>query len=207
MNDSLARRFCESPHRKLFVVIVTILLGLLVLIPLVDDYFDNQESHSTLSEDLDRTRQTAAGLPEKEQQVARIIEKLAVIESRAISSNSVSHYRSQVVDLIRKAGCQVRRIDVGSATRRPWRKGDNPLLAKTSQKAKDRKTPFALERRNVVLLVDGSMESVRELLKQLHEEDSLAYLHRLELQAMTRGSEQVTLEIELWLFALSRQKA
>ncbi len=207
MNESPLRKFCESRHRKLIVVIVTTLIGLLVLIPLVDDNFNKRESHSTLTEDLDRARQTAEGLPEIEQQVATIVEKLAAIESRTISSNSVSKYRSKVVDLVREAGCQVRRFDVSTPMRRAWMKKDNPLEATISKQAKNKKTPFALERRNVVLLVDGTMENVRELLGQLHKDDSLAYLHRLELQSASRGSEQVTLELELWLFALGRQKA
>ena len=206
MNDSPLRQFCESKHRKLIVVIVTTLLGLLVLIPLVDDYFGDRESHSTLTEELDRTRQTADGLPELEKKVAGIVEKLATIESRAITKASVSNYRSKVVDLVRESGCQVRRFDVATPTRRTWLKKDNPLETVVAKAAKNKKTPFALERRNVVLLVNGTMENVHELLTQLHSDDSLAYLHRLELHSAARGSEQVTMKIELWLFALSRQK-
>ncbi len=207
MNESPLSKFCESRHRKLIVVIVTTLFGLLVLIPLVDDNFDKRESHSTLNEDLDRARQTAEGLPEIEQQVAAVLEKLEAIESRAISSNSVSSYRSKVVDLVRDAGCQVRRFDVGTPMRRTWMKQDNPLETTVSKKMKNTKTPFSLEKRNVVLLVDGSMESVRELLGQLYKDDSLAYLHRMEIHSASRGSEQVTLQIEMWIFALGRQKA
>ena len=207
MNESPLRKFCESKHRKLIVAIVTTLFGLLVLIPLVDDNFGKRESHSTLTEELDRTRLTAEGLPEIEKQVAEIVEKLAAVESRAVSGNSVSGYRSKVVDIIRKADCQMRRFDVSTVTRRAWLKKDKPLETTVSKGAKSKKTPFSLERRNVVLLVDGTMENVRELLGQLHKDDSLAYLHRLELQSAARGSEQVTLEIELWLFALGRQKA
>jgi len=207
MNNAPLRRFCESRHRKLIVVIVTTLLGLLVLIPLVDDYLDKRESHSTLTEDLDRARQTAEGMPKIEQQVAEIVEKLTAIESRTISSNSASNYRSKIVDLVRESGCQVRRFDVTTPMRRAWMQEDNPLATTISKQAKNKKTPFEFERRNVVLLVDGTMENVRELLGQLHKDNTLAYLHRLELQSASRGSEQVTLEIELWLFALGRQKA
>ncbi len=206
MNNSPLRHFCESKHRKLIVVIVTTLLGLLVLIPLVDDYFGDRANHSTLVEELDEARTTAESLPELEKKVAGIVEKLAAIESRAISQDSVSNYRSQMVDLVRESGCQVRRFDVATPTRRAWLKKDNPLEAAPSKGAMSKKTPFALERRNVVLLVDGTMENVREFLGQLHDEESLAYLHHLKLHSASSGSDQVTLQIELWLFALSRQK-
>lgn len=206
MNDSPLRRFCESPHRKLIVVIVTTLLGLLVLIPLVDEYFDKNASRTTLKDDLDRARKTAEGLPEIEQEVAEITAKLQAVESRTISGDSLSGFRSKVVELVRESGCQVRRFDVGNPVFRPWLKNDDPLETTTARDAKKRKTPFALERRNVVLLVDGTMADLREFLSQLHEDDAMAYLQRLELQGDGRGSEQVTMELEMWLFALSRQK-
>ncbi len=206
MNDSLLRRFCESRHRKLIVVIVTTLLGLLVLIPLVDDYFDKSNSHSTLTNDLDRARQTDEGLPKLEEEVAKIVANLEAIDSRAISSDSLSDYRNKVMDLVRKADCQVRRFDVSNAIYRPWLRDDNPLTTATPLDAKKRKTPFALERRNVVLLVDGSMEDLRVLLGKLHQDDTLAALQRVELQAGARGGDQVTMELEMWVFALSRHK-
>jgi hypothetical protein len=206
MNESLIRKFCESRHRKLIVIIATSLFGLLVLIPLVDDYFTKKESHSALTDELDRARQTAEGLPLIEQQVAEIASKLAAMESRAISKASISRYRNKVVELVRDTGCQVRRFDVSTPTLRAWMQNDNPLETTKSTDAKIKKTPFSLEKRSVVLLVDGSMENLRKFLGQLNEEDSLAYLNRLQLQSNARGNEQVTLEIEMWLFALGRQK-
>lgn len=207
MNESPIRKFCESRHRKLIVVIGTTLFGLLVLIPLVDDYFNKKESHATLTEDLDRARQTAAGLPEIEQQVAAVAKKLEAIESRSISNESLSRYRNKVVELVREAGCQVRRFDVATPSFRRWKQEDNPLRATAAKDVKKPNTPFSLEQRNVVLLVDGTMEKLQLLLEQLNKDDSLSYLRRLELQSTARGSEQVTLEIEMWLFALGRQKA
>lgn len=205
MNESPLRKFCESRHRKLIVVIVTTVFGLLVLVPLVDDYFDKNNRCTTLTSDLDRARLTEQGLPELEKEVAQIVSRLEAIDSRAISGDSLSDYRNRVVDIVRKSGCQVRRFDVANPVRRPWLRDDNPLVTATPADAKNRKTPFALERRNVVLLVDGSMESLRELLSSLQQDDALASLQRLELQGGARNGEQVTMELEMWLFAISRQ--
>ena len=207
MNDSLLRSFCESTHRKLIVVIGTTLFGLVVLFPLVDDYFDKERDRSTLTDDLGRARQTEAGLAESEKQVAEILAQLEAIDSRAVSSESVSAYRSKIVELVRRSGCQVRRFDVSAPLRRPWLKLDDPLETKTPPNAKQRKTPFTLERRNVVLLVDGSMQSLQDLLGELYNDDTFAHLQRAALQAANRGGDQVTMEIEMWLFALDRRKA
>jgi len=207
MSESPLRKFCESRHRKLIVIIVTTLFGLLVLIPLVDDYFNKKESHATLTDDLDRAREIAKQLPEVENQVAEIVSKLDAIESRSIDNETVSRYRNKMVEFVRDAGCQVRRFDVATPTMRPWLQKDDPLEAANAKDKKSKRTPFQLERRSVVLLVDGPMENLQLLLSKLNKDDSLAYLRRLELQSNARGSEQVTLEIEMWLFALGRQKA
>ena len=206
MNESPIRKFCESPKRKLIVVIATTIFALVVLIPLVDDYFDKKSSRSTLSDELDRARQTAKALAENEQEVAKVVEKLASIEARTISGDNLSSYRNEVMKMVRDSGCQMRQLEVALPSTRPWMEQDNPLESKKSKSSKNEKTPFSLERRNVVLLVDGSMENLRELMGQLREDDSVAYLHRMELQSKSPGSEQVTLKLELWLFALSRQK-
>jgi len=207
MNDSLARKFCESPHRKLIVVIVTTLFGLLVLIPLVDDYFTKRESHNTLTEELDRARQTAEGLPEVEKQTAEVVGKLAEIEARSVTNDSVSRYRSKLVGMVKESGCRLGRFDVSTPTLRQWADGDNALETGASQGAKNKKTPFNLESRTVVLLVDGPMESIQKLLGQLNQDDSLAYLNYMELKSASQRGEQVTLELRVSLFALERQNS
>src|SRR5262245_51404082 len=101
MNESLLRKFCESPRRKLIVATVTILLGLAVVTPLVDDYFDKRESRRALAEELDRAHQTARQLPALEKQVAAVVEKLDAMEARSVSEETVSGYRTRLVEMIR----------------------------------------------------------------------------------------------------------
>ncbi|MCG8450747.1 MAG: hypothetical protein MI725_14350 [Pirellulales bacterium] len=207
MNESPLRKFCESQHRWLIVAIVTTLFGLLVTIPLVDDYFDKKESRSALTEELDNARRTAKTLPEFEKRVAELTQELELVESREVSEKSVSRYRSTLVGMVRSAGCQVRRIDVSQPTVRPWNKNDDPLKKTPVATDPKNKTPFSLERRRVLLLVDGPMESIHGLLKGLNEDKTFAYPRRLELQSATGTEGKVTLELEMWLFALGRQKA
>jgi len=206
MNESLVRKFCESRHRKLIVVIGTTLFGLLVLIPLVDEYFDHKESRNTFTENLGRARQTAEAVPKLEQTVTKIVRELEAIESRTVNEESLSQYRTKLVDLVRETGCQVRRLDVSTPTLRPWFHDDNPLKNQVASAAKKRKTSFTLERRSVRLSVDGSTENVQSLLKQLHSDETLSYLRRLNLNSGSRKGETVNLELEMWLFALGKQK-
>jgi hypothetical protein len=95
---------------------------------------------------------------------------------------------------------------VGAPTRRPWKENDEPL-SELGEPTGDGATPFALERRSVILSVDGSMSAIHELIAQLEKEKTISHSHRLQLQAAGGGGESVTLELELWLFALSRTAA
>ncbi|MCH7750746.1 MAG: hypothetical protein IH898_01120 [Planctomycetes bacterium] len=203
MNESLLRKFCESRHRKLIVAIVTTLFGLAVLWPFTDDYFDKRESRRTLMDDLDRARQTEKFLPAFEQRVVELEEKVSLLEGRTVSAESVSQYRTNLLEIIRKAGCQMRRLEVGTPTRRPWMRDDDPLQSTAALGVTD-KTPFQLERRNIKLSINGEMTSIHNLLDQLEKDKTIAYPHRLQLHSTGGRSTSATLELELWLFALVR---
>ena len=206
MNDSLIRKFCESRHRWLIVATATGLLALVALLPMVDDYFDKRSSRSELSDKLATARETAASLPMYEKQTAEVGKELQALEVRTIDDAGVAQFRSRLVDVVRESGCQIRRIEVGTPTRRPWKENDAPL-SEAIRPPGEGDTPFSLERRSVILAVDGSMSSIHDLLAQLEKEQTLAHPHRLQLQAVSTGGDSVTLELELWLFALSRTAA
>lgn len=206
MNDSLTRKFCESRHRWLIVATATGLLALVALLPMVDDYFDKRSSRNDLTEELAAARRTAELLPVYEKQAAEVGKELAALEARAIDEAGLARFRSRLVDVVRDSGCQIRRIEVGAPTRRPWKENDEPL-SELSEPTGDGPTPFALERRSVILAVDGSMSAIHELIAQLEKEKTISHSHRLQLQAAGGGGESVTLELELWLFALSRTAA
>ncbi len=207
MNESPVRRFCESTHRKLIVAIVSTLVGLVVLIPLVDDYFDKEESRRALAEELDQARQTAESLPAYEERVTAITQEIGEYEVRSVSQKSISQYRSKLVELIRTSDCKVRRLEVSAPTSRPWLENDNPLLKPVTKGSKVKKTPFLLVRRSVALTVDGTMDNISGLLEKLHQEKTFAYPRRLDLHGVGHHGGAVAVELELWLFALERQGA
>lgn len=203
MNESLLRAFCESRHRQLIVAIVTTVTALAVLVPLVDDYFDKRESRSTLTEELGRARETEKSLPAFEKRVAEMEEEVQALRERTVSDESVSQYRAELLELVRKAGCQMRRLEVSPSTPRPWLESDDPLQA-TAPVPSAKKSAFQLERRSLNLSVDGEMTNIHNLLEQLEQDQTIAYPKRVQLHAAGGRGATATLELELWLFALSR---
>lgn len=204
MTDSPIRRFCESRFRWLIVATATALVALAAVWPQADEYFDNRASRSELAEELDRARETAAALPVYEQRAAIVGAELEALQSRAVDDESLARFRSRLVDLVRESGCQIRQIEVGPATRRAWREGDDPLAEPAEGAGKPGATGFSLERRTVTLAVDGAMPAIYDLLARLDEEHTLSHPHRLQMQPASTGGETVMMELELWLYSLSR---
>ena len=205
MHDSLIRKFCESRYRWLIVATATLLVALAAVLPLVDDFFDKRTSRSDLASTLEEARRTAAQLPAFEKQVAEVRRQLTALEVRTVDESSLPQFRSRLVDLVRESGCQIRRIEVSLPAKRAWMNPDNPLAE--TQPTSGAATPFSLERRNVILAVDGAMTAVQDLLARLEKEQHLGHPRRLNMQPVSGSGETVTLELELWLFALSRKAA
>lgn len=204
MNDSLIRKFCDSRHRWLMVGSATGLFALATVLPMVDDYCNKRSSRNDLTEELAAARQTAELLPLYEKQTGAVARELGALEARTVDDASMARFRSRLVDLVRDSGCQIRRIEVAAPTRRPWKDNDQPLSETGSNEAAD--TAFSLERRSMILAVDGSMAAIHELLEQLEKERTIAHPHRLQLQPNGVG-EAVTLELEVWMFSLHRAAA
>ncbi|HEX6962390.1 MAG TPA: hypothetical protein VF175_11020, partial [Lacipirellula sp.] len=156
MNDSLVRKFCESRHRWLIVATATGLVALAALLPMVDDFFDKRTSRSELSGELAAARLTAESLPAYEKQTAAVEKELLALEVRTVDEEGVARFRSKLVDVVRDAGCQIRRIEVGAPSRRPWKENDE-ALRESVVPAAGPLTPFVLERRSVTLAVDGNL--------------------------------------------------
>lgn len=204
MNSSLIRKFCESRYRWPIVATATTLVALATVLPLVDEYFDNRSSRNELSEELVRARETAAALPQFEKRAATVHGELEALELRTVDDATLARFRSRLVDMVRESGCQIRQIEVGAATRRPWKQGDDPLLESDQGAGLNGATPFSLERRSVTLAVDGAMPAIHDLLARLEQERTLSHPHKVQMQASATSGEAVMLELELWLFALSR---
>jgi hypothetical protein len=204
MTNSLIRKFCESRYRWPIVATATAMTALATLLPLADEYFNNRDSRNGLSEELVRARETAARLPTYERRAAAVSDELDALELRTVDEAKLAQFRSRLVDVVRESSCQIRQIEVGQPTRRAWSQGDDPLAETPQSEGRAKATPFFLERRSITLAVDGTMSAVHDLLKRLEDERTLSHPRRIQLQAASTGGEIVTLELELWLFALTR---
>lgn len=206
MNESILRRFCESPRRGLVVTIVTGLFGLVVMIPLADDYFNSRENRADLEAKLADAKQSQQALPGLEQKTKEIEALLDAREAQCVTEASLSDYRTRLVDTIRDTGCRIQRLDLAQPMSRPWIEADSPLIDRPRPDKNAKVTPYNLEKRTLSLSVAGRVTDILALLEKLEHEPTLAYPQSLEFRATDNSSDLVTLDMQMWLFSLERKK-
>ena len=203
MSDQAIYAFCESKYRNLIVAIVTALVGLSLFLPLTDDYFDNSESRIAITDELDSVRKMEATLPKFKQRVAELENAAEELKELTLTEDSLTSYRDSLMKQVREAGCQLRTLEASQPTVRRWLLNDDPLKREAPPK-KAKKTPFKLEKRGMTLLVDGDMTSINKLLESFSQGEEAVFPHRIKLSAAGGRGRSTTLEMNLWLFALTR---
>ncbi len=167
MNKELIRRFCESRHRTLIVIAGTFVVGLLLVMPTVDVYCAGRTDKAALMGDLESAKLVASGMADYEQRVAAKLNQLTALEARTVSDDSLAKLRSALLDLAKETNCSIRRLSVGTASSRAWRKDDDPTATKADVKGEENATPFKLEWRPVTISFSGNSENLRALVEKI----------------------------------------
>ncbi|MCA9241332.1 MAG: hypothetical protein KDA37_14075 [Planctomycetales bacterium] len=206
MND-LVDRFCESRHRWLIVTGVTVVLGLLTVLPLADQYSALHAENDELVAQLDEAERLTAALPQFEQRVQEKVNELQQVEQQTVSEQNVGDYRNKLIGCARDSGCQVRKINIGQARTRKWAAGDDPRDPNPAAQPDETHSPFVLETRQVTLSITGSLAAIEKLLTRMEADNTMSHFKFLELRPTGKSRRAVQADLELSCFALSRNNA
>jgi hypothetical protein len=206
MNEQAVRKICESRHRPLIVIAGTFVAGLLLVLPIVDVYYAGRNEKSALETELDSAREIAAN-KSLEGRAAEKLAQLAAFEARTVDDESVPALRSKLMELAKETGCNIRRLNVGVASSRPWMVDDDPAVPKLDAKVNQVETPtgFVLEWRPVTLSLSGTSTNLRALLERIASSNMLMHTKSLEMCPPSANRQSLTLDMELWYFTLARR--
>lgn len=203
--ESALRGFIEHPRRRLFVIILTSVVGLVTIWPVVDEY-------CVLTDECARTELSIA---EAQQEIEAIAELRRVatghsadverLRGQMLVVEDVHKFSSKLVELTRAADCQLRRVDLGEVRKRKWYENDEPLKAQPPQSGA-KETPYELRTQQVGLAISGPMDRVQGLLEELHTLKKCTHTQSIQLRPATDDRSQVNLELELLFFDLQRMK-
>ena len=203
ISDGL-QRFVAHPRRWLIVIIGTIILGLGKILPLVEEYKGLSDRYTELTGELARVEAESATLPRFEQRVDSLKVQLANLEEKAVAGENVNTFRAKVVEIVREAGCQVRRVNAGEVQSRVWLKDDSPLEKGRRAKKSD-ETKFVLQSQPFQLTVTGSMPQLTQLLARINELDKISHTRHLMVRPTGRDGVELEMQLELVFFDLQKK--
>jgi hypothetical protein len=201
------RRFCESKHRKLIVIAVTFIVGLLLVMPQVDVIRAGRDEKEVLLTELESAQSVAAELTAFETRVNEKFAQLKSLEARTVDDASLPLLRSKLVDFAKETNptCSIRRLNVGAVGSRPWQPGQNPLATTPDKKLANVNSNFILEWRPVNLSLSGTSASLRSMVEKLASSGMFMHIKNLEMYPSSPKRESLTLELEIWYFTLARK--
>lgn len=195
----------DSPQRRLILTIGTFALGIVTILPLVDNYKEVVAERASLESDLVESHRDVDNLEEYQQQSIVTLKRLDAFQERVVSFDEGTDFRRHLVDLARQADCRVVRIASDEVLARPWMKKDHPLEFR-QVRTKEPPTPYQLSRQKVSLSIGGQPENVLQFLQTFQKENRLLHATRFNLRPSNSERTVVVLEMEFWLIGLEDRK-
>ena len=204
MIEPVLRSICESRYRWLIVTGLTLVVGLVLLVPLVDVYLADRREKEALSAELEIASNNVGLLDRFEARVSAKLTELEKLEGRAVPEERVAGLRDELVSFARDTNCHVRRLVVGTPQSRPWLVDDDPITPRRDGQKTPETTNFTLEQRPVTISLSGSLMNLRTLLDRLYAQDMFVHTKSFELRPTSVNRKTLTLDMELVYFALVR---
>ena len=127
---------------------------------------------------------------------------MAELQAKGVSEARLGELRSQVHDLARRCGCQVRNVRPGQPRSMPWRTGADPLESAVA-KPDDGKGAFQLRTLELTVSLSGSLPATKEFLRKVEAMHLLIHTRQCTVSSSGNGGE-VTLDLNLQLFDLAK---
>lgn len=207
MVDQLVRTIVEHPKRKLLVIILTFVMGVVFVLPAVEEYSAAQNRTVSAREKLTEAEGAAANVPQMQAALAKRRTEVEALESKAITERDVESLRTDLQRLIRDVGCEMREVYIEEIpTRRAWMSNDSPLTGAPVGNP-GQETPFVLVQWESKIRLEGEMGSIYKFLAQLNQMDRLIHTKVVELKRSDINENQTQLRVEMTLFGLERKQA
>lgn len=203
--ETLLRALVEHPRRGLFVIILTCGVALVTVWPVVDEYFVLADECARTELSIAEAQQEIEAISDLRRQANDQATKVGKLRGQMLVVEDVHKFSSKLVEMTRKADCQLRKVDLGEVQKRKWFEEDNPLLPPPTH-AKAKETPYELRTQHVGLSITGPMDRVQTLLGDLHSIDKFAHTQSIQIKPTTADRSEVSLELELLFFDLKRMK-
>ena len=186
---------------RAIVAIGSLVAILAIGIPWVDEYISLGRDASELTE----LRVQLIESEQRDEQLDRLESKLAdelsALAKRNIDTEKTPEVRETLIGIIREAGARLRNLDVGSTESRDWAiDNDDPRAATMPQYADE--SDFELLTHIVDLRADGSLESVRRIMKEIIDQGWLMTTSSMKIVPTGVRESPISIELRIVLYGL-----
>jgi hypothetical protein len=178
-----------------------------LILPLVDVLRAGRDEREGLLAELDSAQNVAAEIKDFETRVNAKVAELKGLEARTVDDESMPALRGKLVDLAKETGCSIRRLNVGGASSRTWKPGDNPFTQASDKKPADATAGpnFQLEWRPVSISLTGTSASLKSLIERVATSGMMMHTKSLEMYPSSPTRQTLTLDMEVWYFTLAHK--
>jgi phage I-like protein len=206
--ENTLRALLEGRSRKTTVIILIGLVLLVLGLPAADDYFALRKREQELTAAYRVEKSQLAQQQSLEERAKTLTQQLADVEARGLTETNLHDFRNEIVALTRGSGCQLRRLNMDTATLRPWLNDDHPLREATRGRNKKKEaeaaTGFELRSQSVALSVSGKQDEIRNLLAGLQQTGKLLHTRSLSIRPVGSDRTAAVMEMQFTVFGLTK---
>jgi hypothetical protein len=171
-----------------------------------DKYFALIEEEGQLAMDLGDAETEVGRLDDLKNQRVEINQRLTQLKNRAVTESDIKVIPDELTELVRKTGCQFRRIEVSTPRTRSWKTDDHPLLDNSGeQETQSGGTGYDLLTYEVSLNATGNLDNLKRLFAGIHGMDRMLHVKTLQVQPDAQ-TKSIQMRTDLLLFGLEKAK-
>lgn len=208
MVEQFIRTIIDHPNRKMLVIILTFVMGVVFGLPAVEEYSAARSRVVVAREKLKEASGTAANLPLLQATLEKKRREVQELEAKAVTEKDVEKLRDgELQKLIRESGCEMRSVLIDEVPeRRDWRSNDSPLRSSPIGNP-GQETPFVLTQWKTRLHIEGPMGNIYMFLQRMSQMDRFLQTTKVEMKRSPSNDNLTQLILEFTLFDLARKKA
>lgn len=194
----------NNPNNRATRAIVasgSLLAIIFIAVPWVDEYLELRHVAAEFGELEIKFVEAQQREKQMDRIEAKLTGELERLLAHSFDPSKTEAVREALVEIVRQSGGRLRRLEIAEGETRPWKTENDDPRDKTTQHHGE-ESRFVLHTHQVDLQVDGSLESVRQILSSVANQGWLITTKGLTAAPTSVRESPVNLELRFVLYGL-----
>ena len=194
----------NNPNNRATRAIVasgSLLAIIFIAVPWVDEYLELRRGAANLGALESEFVQAQQREKRMDRIEAKLTGELDRLLAHSFDATKTETVREALIEIVRHSGGRLRRLEIAEGETRPWKvENDDPRKQTTQLDGEESR--FVLYTQQVELQADGSLESVRQILKNVFDQGWLMTTKGLSVAPTSVRKSPVNLDLHFVLYGL-----